>query len=211
MRKVRVNGAPIASAEGLLEYLRILWLTPAMDGLFTGPAAERRRFLDRLVLAIDPGHGRRVRDFERLLSQRNRLLEENGAPAWLDAVEAQLAEKAVAVALARSETAALLAARIAAGSAGSAFPAGRIALSGGFDQAIAGRTRRRGGALVPRRAGRRPRERPRCRAHARRAAPQRPRHSLRREGHAGRRLLHRRAEGAADRAHPGACRADRRA
>ena len=140
VRKVRVNGAPIASAEGLLEYLRILWLTPAMDGLFTGPAAERRRFLDRLVLAIDPGHGRRVRDFERLLSQRNRLLEENGAPAWLDAVEAQLAEKAVAVALARSETAALLAARIAAGSAGSAFPAGRIALSGGFDQAIAGRT-----------------------------------------------------------------------
>ncbi|TIS93232.1 MAG: DNA replication and repair protein RecF, partial [Mesorhizobium sp.] len=53
-RRVRINGAP-ARAEGMLEWLRVVWLTPAMDSLFTGPAADRRRFLDRLVLAIDPG------------------------------------------------------------------------------------------------------------------------------------------------------------
>jgi DNA replication and repair protein RecF len=136
-RKMRINGAPVSSAEAFLEYLRVLWLTPAMDGLFTGPAGDRRRFLDRLVLTVDPGHGRRTRDFERLLTQRNRLLEENGAAGWLDAVEAQLAEKAVALALARAETVALLAARLAAASE-AAFPAGKIVLSGAFEQAIAG-------------------------------------------------------------------------
>jgi DNA replication and repair protein RecF len=138
-RKMRINGAPASSAEAFLGYLRVLWLTPAMDGLFTGPAGDRRRFLDRLVLTVDPGHGRRTRDFERLLTQRNRLLEENGSPGWLDAVEVQLAEKAVALALARTETVALLATRLDAAS-GAAFPAGKIALSGGFDQAIAGRS-----------------------------------------------------------------------
>jgi DNA replication and repair protein RecF len=137
-RKVRVNGAS-APVEELLEHLRVLWLTPAMDGLFTGPAGDRRRFLDRLVLTVDPGHGRRAREFESLLSQRNRLLEEGAASGWLDAVEAQLAERAVAMALARAETVTLLCARLLAGGEEGAFPAGRIALAGDFDRAIAGR------------------------------------------------------------------------
>ncbi len=140
-RKVRINGAPAPSADVLLDYLRVLWLTPAMDGLFTGSAGDRRRFLDRLVLTIDAGHARRARDFERLLTQRNRILEENGDPAWLSAVETELAAHAVAVALARAETVALLSARMArdAENAG-AFPAGRIALVGDFDRALAGRS-----------------------------------------------------------------------
>ena len=137
-RKVRVNEATAPSADALLEHLRILWLTPAMDGLFSGPAAERRRFLDRLVLTLDAAHGRRTRDFERLLTQRNRLLDEGGNSAWLDAVEAQLAAHAVSLALARAETIALLSARMI-GRGGGAFPAGRIALAGEFDRAIAGR------------------------------------------------------------------------
>jgi DNA replication and repair protein RecF len=137
-RRVRINGATAPSADTLLDYLRVLWLTPAMDGLFVGAAAERRRFLDRLVLTMDAAHGRRTRDFDRLLTQRNRLLEEGGASSWLDAVEAQLAGHAVALALARSETAALLSARMAASAAGS-FPVGSIALAGEFDRAIVGR------------------------------------------------------------------------
>lgn len=138
-RKVRVNGAT-ATAEALLDYLRVLWLTPAMDGLFAGPAGDRRRFLDRLVLTNDPGHARRTRDLDRLLTQRNRLLDENRAAAWLDAVEAQLAENAVAVALARAETVALISVRSAKQAAEQPeFPAGRIALAGEFDTAITGR------------------------------------------------------------------------
>ena len=67
---------PARSAEDMLEWLRVVWLTPAMDGLFTGPAADRRRFLDRLVLAIDPGHGQRALDYEKAMRGRNRLLTE---------------------------------------------------------------------------------------------------------------------------------------
>ncbi len=132
-RKIRINGAN-ASAENMLEYLRVLWLTPAMDGLFTGPAGDRRRFLDRLVLAIDPAHGRRVGDLEKLLASRNRLLDENGDRALLDAIETQLAEKALAVAIARAETVALLTERIAAqGADGAGFPLATLAIAGEFE------------------------------------------------------------------------------
>ena len=141
VRKVRVNGAPAASADDLLEYLRVLWLTPAMDGLFTGPASERRRFLDRLVLTLDPGHGRRARDFERLLTQRNRLLAEGNDGGWLDALEAELAACAVALALARAETVGLISTRMSEPAPEAAgFPRGRIAIAGEFDRAIFGRT-----------------------------------------------------------------------
>ncbi len=138
-RVVRINGAPAASADLLLEYLRVLWLTPAMDGLFTGPGSERRRFLDRLVLAINSAHGRRVREFDRLMTQRNRLLDENAGARWLDAVEAELSGRAIAVALARAETVTLLSARMERAEA-SLFPAGRLSLLGDFDAALAGRS-----------------------------------------------------------------------
>ncbi len=83
----------------------MVWLTPDLDALFRGPAGDRRRFLDRLVLAVDAGHGARVNAMERALRSRNRL--PGGAPddgPWLDAVEREVAELAVAVALARRET-----------------------------------------------------------------------------------------------------------
>lgn len=140
-RTVRINGAPASGADALLDHLRVLWLTPAMDGLLTGPAGERRRFLDRLVLTVDALHGRRVRDFDKLLTQRNRLLEENGSARWLDAVEAELAGHAVAVALARAETTALLSSQSVKRAADtSPFPLGRIGLSGDFDRRVASGT-----------------------------------------------------------------------
>ena len=134
-RRVRIDGTDARSSEQLLDYLRVLWLTPAMDGLFTGPAGDRRRFLDRLVLAIDPGHGRRVADLEKTLRSRNRLLEEGGSAAFLDAVEAQLAPLAVAVCFARRETVALLQARIRQqGDLGLPFPLAGVELSGEFER-----------------------------------------------------------------------------
>lgn len=113
-RKVRINGAAARSADALLEWLRVVWLVPSMDQLFTGPAGDRRRFLDRLVLAIDPAHGRRALDYEKAMRGRNRLLAEHGGdPAWLDAIEAQMAETGVAIAAARRELVRLLDAMIA--------------------------------------------------------------------------------------------------
>lgn len=139
-RRIRIDGADAKSSEQLLEHMRVLWLLPAMDGLFTGPAGDRRRFLDRLVLAVDPGHGRRVADLEKTLRARNRLLDEGGAQAFLDAVEAQLAPLAVAVSYARRETVALLQARIRAqDDLGLPFPRAGVALAGDFEAEADGR------------------------------------------------------------------------
>ena len=108
-RQYRVERAPVASARAFADYVRIVWLTPSMDGLFLGPAGERRRFLDRLVLAIDPGHGARVAQFERALRGRNKLLEAGGRNGqWLEAIEHEAAQIAVAIAAARVECVARL-------------------------------------------------------------------------------------------------------
>ncbi|MXN66783.1 DNA replication/repair protein RecF [Stappia sp. GBMRC 2046] len=133
-RRVRIDGEDARTSESLLDYLRVLWLLPSMDGLFTGSAGDRRRFLDRLVLAIDPGHGRRVADLEKALRSRNRLLEEGATPAYFDAIESQIAQIGVAVALARRETVNLLSGRIAAqGALGLPFPQAGIRLEGSFE------------------------------------------------------------------------------
>ena len=104
-RLYRIDREPANSAADFADHLRIVWLTPAMDGLFSGPASERRRFLDRLVLAVDASHSSRVSALERSLRSRNRLLEDHRPdPHWLDAVEHETAELAVAVAALRAET-----------------------------------------------------------------------------------------------------------
>lgn len=134
-RRVRINGAAARSADDLLEHCRIVWLTPAMDGLFTGPAADRRKFLDRLVLAIDPVHGRRAADFEKAMRARNRLLsEQNPDGAWLDAIEAQMVDTGIAVALARLELVSLLTGVIIrAADPASPFPDALLSLEGSLE------------------------------------------------------------------------------
>ena len=131
MRRHRVDREPAASARVFADDLRLVWLTPAMDSLFNGSPGERRRFLDRLVLAIDAEHGTRVAALERALRQRNRVLEDGfrADGGWLDAIEREVAELAVAVAAARTETVrrldALVGARI-----GTPFPHAHLALQG---------------------------------------------------------------------------------
>jgi len=131
-RQCRIDREPVSSASAFADHLRIIWLTPAMDQLFNGPASERRRFFDRLVLAVDAQHSSRVSALERSLRSRNRLLEENiNDTHWLDAVERETAELAVAVAAARIETAGRLAAELEASAENnSPFPPAAIALDG---------------------------------------------------------------------------------
>jgi DNA replication and repair protein RecF len=135
-RKCRIDREPVASASAFADHLRVVWLTPAMDQLFGGPASERRRFLDRLALAVDREHMSRVNALERALRSRNRLLEEpRPDPHWLDAIEHETAELAVAVTALRVETVRRLQAAIAARAA-SAFPAAEIALAGWMDRLV---------------------------------------------------------------------------
>jgi DNA replication and repair protein RecF len=113
-RQVRINGAP-TSATSLGEWLSILWLTPAMDRLFQEGASGRRRFLDRLVLALVPGHAVHAARYEAAMRARNKLLAEDGPhdEAWLGALEARMAEHGAALAEARRATVTALAERLA--------------------------------------------------------------------------------------------------
>lgn len=138
-RKFRINRAPAGSARHFAEYVRVCWLTPSMDGLFAGPPGERRRFVDRMVLAVDADHGARVASLERALRNRNRLLEERTTDAaWLSAAEREVAELSVAVAVARKETIERLQALIlATRDEESPFPWAEIDMAGEIDRLVA--------------------------------------------------------------------------
>ena len=135
-RKYRIDGEPFPSIRAFSDHIRVVWLTPAMDSLFTGPAGERRRFLDRLVLSIDADHGARVSAFEQALRGRNRLLEEErGDGHWLDAIEVQAAELGIAIAAARIDAVERLSALIRkTQERGSPFPFAELAIEGDIEQ-----------------------------------------------------------------------------
>ena len=138
VRRHRVDRVPVGSARHFADHLRLVWLTPAMDQLFNGAPGERRRFLDRLVLAVDAEHGARVAALERALRQRNRVLEDGSRAdaAWLEAIEREVAELAVAVAAARTETVTRLSALIATRRE-TAFPWAEVRLSGEIERLCA--------------------------------------------------------------------------
>ena len=113
-RIVRINAAA-AAATALPERVTLLWVTPAMDRLFADAAGERRRFLDRLTLALAPHHAVHASRYEAAMRARNRLLAEEATPDadWLTALEAQMAEHGAAIDTARRDTVALLGTRLA--------------------------------------------------------------------------------------------------
>jgi len=137
-RKCRIDREPAVSVAAISDHVRVIWLVPAMDGMFGGPASERRRFLDRLALAVDAEHSGRVAALERALRSRNRLLEEpRPDPHWLDAIEHETDEIAVAVAAQRAETVARLQQALKArDDPASVFPASEIALKGWIEELI---------------------------------------------------------------------------
>jgi DNA replication and repair protein RecF len=141
-RKCRIDRENVSSATAFADHLRVVWLTPAMDSLFNGPASERRRFLDRLVLAVDAQHSSRVAALERSLRSRNRLLEDApGDSHWLDAIEHETAEVAVAVAAGRAETVKRLASALdAARNEAPEFPQAEISLQGWMEQLLPDRS-----------------------------------------------------------------------
>lgn len=126
-RQVRINGAP-AAVNSLGEWLSVLWVTPAMDRLFTGSAGDRRRFLDRLVLALEPSHAHHSARYEAAMRARNKLLaEDHWDEAWLEALEGQMEEHGIAVSRARLKTIKDLGEPVW-GITGDGFPASRLYL-----------------------------------------------------------------------------------
>ncbi len=135
-RLVRIEGRPAKSQAALGEWLGVLWLVPAMDRLFTDSAGGRRRFLDRLVLGLDPAHARRSSTYEHALRERGRLLREGRRDArWFDALEQTLAEKGAEIAAARHATVERL--NAACGQGIGPFPAALLGLAGAVDEVMA--------------------------------------------------------------------------
>lgn len=133
-RIVRIDGVTKQGSGVLADYVEVAWLTPSMDGLFSGPGSERRRFLDRLILCFDAEHARRASRFERAMQQRNRLLGDNVRdPARFAGLEQVMAETGVAIAAARAEATAALSSvseRRRARDANSPFPWAVITVDG---------------------------------------------------------------------------------
>lgn len=142
-RIVRIDGEAKGGSGILADHVEMVWLTPAMDGLFTGPASERRRFLDRLILCFDPAFGRLSSRFERAMQSRNRLLADGVRdPAQLAGFEMQLAETGVAIAAARAEAINAMAgvvARRRERDPGSPFPWSEVALEGRLETELGAR------------------------------------------------------------------------
>jgi DNA replication and repair protein RecF len=136
-RVVRINGEPAPGSGALADYVEVVWVTPAMDGLFAGPGSERRRFLDRLILCFDPQYRTGAGRFERAMQQRNRLLADGVRDnARFEGLELLMAETGVAIAAARAEAVAALAAIMAERTERdpqSPFPAALLALEGALE------------------------------------------------------------------------------
>ncbi len=139
-RIVRIDGEQQSGTGVLGEYVEIVWVTPAMDGLFVGAASERRRFLDRLILCFDPAHRSLVGRFERAMQSRNRLLADGVRDnARLQGFELLMAEAAVAIAAARIEAVAAMAAitdERRERDKASPFPWAAMALEGTLESAL---------------------------------------------------------------------------
>lgn len=128
-RAWRLDGEKLRGQSELAERVATVWITPQMDRIFQDSAGGRRRFLDRLVLALEPHHAREVAAYETAMANRNRLLGDSrrADPAWLNAVEDAMARHGIAAVASRRALLARLNAALEGGVAG-AFPAARLAL-----------------------------------------------------------------------------------
>lgn len=128
-RQVRIDGTDARGQAALSDVASAVWLTPHMDRLFADGASGRRRFLDRMVFGLDPAHAGRVSAYEHAMRERSRLLRDGeGDATWLTTLEGTMAERGIAIAVARRDMAACLDAACA--QADGPFPAASLAMLG---------------------------------------------------------------------------------
>lgn len=127
-RIVKIDEQVIKSQAELTHAFSVMWLTPQMDGIFLASSSERRKFLDRLVYNFNPEHASLVYSYEHSIRERSRLLQENGDKIWLGAIESKIAEKAVAIAIARLDAINIIQDSI--DSSDGCFPKANLAITG---------------------------------------------------------------------------------
>jgi DNA replication and repair protein RecF len=137
-RAVLVNGQLQKSSGALAGLLRVVWLTPALDRLFSGPSSERRRYLDRMVALFDATHGSRINRFEKLMRDRNLLLADGPYDrTWVASLEMQMAEEAVAIAAARLQSISNLGAYLTPQRLSGPFPWSQLSIAGEIEDMVA--------------------------------------------------------------------------
>jgi DNA replication and repair protein RecF len=137
-RAVLVDGHLQKSSGALAGYLRVVWLTPALDRLFSGAASERRRYLDRMVALFDADHGSRINRFEKLMRERNLLLADGPLDrAWASSLETQMAEAGVAIAASRLQAISNLGAYLTPEQLQGPFPWSALSLVGDTEDVVA--------------------------------------------------------------------------
>jgi DNA replication and repair protein RecF len=130
-RTVVIDGKPAPQAA-LGRLMRMVWLVPAMDRLWTEGAEGRRRFLDRIAMGFVPAHAEAVLAYEKAMRERNRLLKDDVRDGrWYDALEAQLAAAGAQIDDARRAAMSRIA--DAQDGAATAFPAAALTLGPGED------------------------------------------------------------------------------
>ncbi|MCG8626658.1 MAG: DNA replication/repair protein RecF [Proteobacteria bacterium] len=133
-RERRLDGVSVSQTQ-IAQCLAVSWLTPNMDGILAASPSERRRFLDRLVIAFDAAHAGRLTRYERSMRQRNKLLEEGSTGGWLDATEHELATTGVAICAARLAMVAAL--NDEASTPQLVFPQAHVSLTGEVEEWLA--------------------------------------------------------------------------
>jgi DNA replication and repair protein RecF len=138
-RRVRIDGETTRGFDMLSESLPQLWLTPAMDRLFSDGASGRRKFLDRFAQTLDAGLSRHLSQFERAMRERNKLLQTPGTSfaqnSWLDGLEDTMALQGVAIAASRLAALDTLAQGLVQ-MPDNAFPRAEVALEGALEAAL---------------------------------------------------------------------------
>lgn len=125
-RATKIDGKN-APQVALAKLLRIVWLVPSQDRLWSEGAEGRRRFLDRITLSFLPAHAEAVLSYEKAMRERNRLLRDDVRdPAWYRALETQMAEAGARIVAGREE--ALQRISAAQEGAATAFPAADLGI-----------------------------------------------------------------------------------
>ncbi len=137
-RAVLIDGHLQKSSGALAGLLRVVWLTPALDRIFSGAASERRRYLDRMVALFDTEHGSRINRFEKLMRERNLLLADGVVDrAWAASLEMQMAEEAVAIAAARLQAVGNLGVYLTPHRLSGPFPWSQLSIGGEIETMVA--------------------------------------------------------------------------
>jgi len=101
-RSVMLDGERVSRLGDFIGRFPVVPLSSGDLMLLRGSPAERRRFVDLTLSAIDPDYYHALRNYHRGVAERNRLLKKGGSAAELSAFEAEIAPHAVAVSSKRS-------------------------------------------------------------------------------------------------------------